>query len=94
MKFHKDKCQVLHLGKKNPWKQYRLRRALLGSNSSEKDLKVFIDSGLSMSQQCVLAVKSTNCNLGEMDRSIANRAGEVPCHSALMRPYLEYCIQF
>lgn len=93
MKFHKDKCQVLHLGKKN-WKQYRLGRPWLWSSSAEEDLGVFIDSWLSTSQQYVLAAKRVNCILDEMIRSIANRSGEVPLYSALMRPHLEHCIHF
>ena len=72
MKFHKDKCQLLHLGRKDPWKKYRLGRAWLGSSSAEKDLGVFIDSRLSTSQQCVLAAKAANSMLSCINKSMAS----------------------
>uniref|UniRef100_A0A8C3FB04 Reverse transcriptase domain-containing protein n=1 Tax=Chrysemys picta bellii TaxID=8478 RepID=A0A8C3FB04_CHRPI len=38
MRFSKDKCRVLHLGRKNPIHFYRLGTKWLGSGSAEKDL--------------------------------------------------------
>ena len=84
------------MGSRNGMHKYRMGDTWLYSSICERDLGVLMDNKLKMSQQCDMAAKKAKAMSGCIARSIESRASEIitSLYSTLVRPHLEYCVQF
>ena len=96
MRFNKSKCKVLHVGRNNGRSLDTFGDVKLDEANGERDLGVSIDEDLKFSSHAQATVAKCNRILGYIRRSVASRTSRVilPLYAALIRPQLEYCIQF
>ena len=96
MPFNLDKCKVMHIGQRNSKAKYELLGKELGICNDEKDLGVIITNDLKPSKQCTEVEKKAQKILGYIKRQFSTRKEEtiLTLYNALVRPHLEYAVQF
>ncbi len=96
MPFNVGKCQVLQVGTRNMKFDYEMRGVKLKSVQCVKDLGVKITANLKFSQQCVDAANKANRMLGFIKRNslFKNEDVKLPLSNSVVRPHLEYAVQF
>ena len=100
MVFNKDKCHVMHLGRKNTKHFYTMGGyapggQVLDKSTWEEDLGVIVSDDLKPSKQCLVASKKANSVLGRMARSFSYRSKDVwlRLYRIYIRPILKYDVQ-
>ncbi len=96
MPFNVDKRQDLQVETRNKKFDYAMRGVKLKSVECVKDLGVKIESNLKFSQQCVDAANKANRMLCFNKRNFLFKNKDVipPLYTSLVRPHLEYAVQF
>ena len=96
LKFNKDKCKILHIGKNNPKNKYYVGnendRHELNETDLEKDLGVFIDPNLDFKKHIKTIVKKASYLNYKILKNFTYRDANilVPLFKTLIRPILEY----
>ena len=96
MPFNVDKCAVMHIGQRNPEAQYSLLGQTINTTVVERDLGVLISRDLKFSAQCLAVEKRAQKILGYIKRQFNHRTRRTVLllYNALVRPLLEYAVQF
>ena len=90
--FNITKCQLMRLGNNHTDYQYKICEIYLEETTSEKDLRIYIDNKLRLSDHIDAAVNEANRLVGLIRRSYEHLDGDslVQLHKAFVRPHLEY----
>ena len=96
MPFNTDKCHVLHVGASNPREAYSLLGAPVTPSPLERDLGVLVTEDFKFSEQCLAAERRAQKILGYIKRVFKHRTRStvLTLYNALVRPHLEYAVQF
>ena len=92
MTFNVKKCKVIHVGVKNPHREYKMNGESLEEVKEEKDLGIWVEASHKPSKQCTQAAKTAHFALGQLQRAFHVRKKEhlVPLYTTFVRPKLEY----
>ncbi len=96
MPFDVNKCHILQVGTRNQKFDYEMNDSKIESVQCLKDLGVTVASSLKFSQQWKEAAGKANTMLGFINRnfSFKNKDVILPLYISLVRPHLEYAVQF
>ena len=96
MPFNVNKCHILQIGTRNQKYEYEMNGIKLESVQHIKDLGITVASNLKFSQQCKHAAGKANRMLGFINRNFSFKNKEIilPLYTSLVRPHLEYAVQF
>ena len=96
MEFNPDKCEVIHFGRTNLNVDYRVKGRVLKNVEEQRDLGVHIHRSLKVATQVDRAVKKAYGVLAFINRGLEfkNRGVMLQLYRTLVRPHLEYCVQF
>ncbi len=94
--FYVKKCHILQVGTRNLKYDYEISGVKLESVQCVKDLGVRIASNHKFSQQCKDAAGKANRMLGfiNINISLKNKDIILPLYNSLVRPHLQYAVQF
>lgn len=94
LRFHPDKCKVMHLGEKGEENRqtYRLRDVELDTIENEKDIGVVIDSALTFDKHISEKVNKANQMFAVLRRSFRYMDSNtfVPLYKTLVRTHLDF----
>jgi hypothetical protein len=96
MAFNVDKCEVMHIGSRNPHAHYLLMGKILKTTKVNKDLGCTISDDLKAAKHCSVSVGKAKKNLGFIKRTVKFKSKEIiiPLCNSLVRSHLEYGAQF
>jgi len=90
--FNKEKCKVVHYGKRNPRAVYTMNDTVVEQGDIERDLGVLFDSNLTFAQHIQTSCRKANSRVGIVRRTFM----ELPpkpatlLYKSLVRPLVEY----
>ena len=96
LKFNKDKCKILHIGKNNPKHEYSIGpefdKSKLDTTDLEKDLGILVDTNLDFKKHIKTIVKKASYLSYKILKNFTYRESTilVPLFKTLIRPILEY----
>ena len=92
MQSNVEKCNAMHIGKKNIDYEYSMNGVVLEVVEAEKDLEVIISHDLKTSNRCMRAYTNANEILGMINRTIVRKHSDVlmKLFKSLVHPHMEY----